>query len=450
MNELNRLSPTAKDSRAKETKPRFVPKLTPRERRLAPTRCVSDVMRNLRKRYLKERLCRRFRVCAGAASDMLQQFDFDGESVTSIDLKALLISSGLRYPDSVYQAVSLWARLEPPTNLYACNCLILPGEVAVHLQANEQSPFALDLDSDGKVCLFHLGSRLAEVTFPKASAYYAQSTSAGNPFGSIAVLEGRGTLAFFYMWRCQYIQTKETCPFCFQVMADMAGYPLPSPTYEEAAEIIGWAIDNAGVQEVQLTAGTLFASAEECKKYAELLNVVENRVGLDKIASEIYCYMTAPKTPELVDQVFEAGADRVAHDLHVWDRKLHSRFAPGHARSIGRDGQLRALEYIAQKYGPNKAFSAFVAGLEPLESMLEGAEYLASRGIVPACSVWMPTPGSVSADCQPPGLDYYQKAQKEFARLYKKYDLKPPGAPAGSHVSICHDIYRNMDAILAA
>jgi hypothetical protein len=263
----------------------------------------------------------------------------------------------LRYPEEVYQSVASWARLEPPSNLFACNCLVLPGEVAVHLQANEQSPFALGLDEDGKTCLFHEDARLAEVTFPKASAYYAQKTSAGNPFGSIAVLEGKGTLAFFYMWRCQYIQTWETCTFCFQVMADMAGYPLPSPSYGEAAEIIEWAIANAGVREVQLTAGTLFTSPEECKRYAELLRVIDQRVGLDKIPSEIYCYMTAPKDPQSVDQVFEAGADRVAHDLHVWDVKLHARFAPGHARHIGRAGQLRALEHIADKFGPNRAFS---------------------------------------------------------------------------------------------
>jgi hypothetical protein len=90
-----------------------------------------------------------------------------------------------------------------------------------------------------------------------------------------------------------------------------------------------------------------------------------------------------------------------------------------------------------------------VAGLEPLDSMLEGAEYLASRGIVPAFSVWMPTPGSVNEQTKPSGLDYYREARKEFARLYKSYGLNPPGAPAGSHVSLCRDIYRNLEAILA-
>ncbi len=38
--------------------------------------------------------------------------------------------------------------------------------------------------------------------------------------------------------------------------------------------------------------------------------------------------------------------------------------------------------------------------------MIEGAEYLAARGIVPALSVWMPPAGSTGAEHHPPGLDY--------------------------------------------
>jgi hypothetical protein len=297
--------------------------------------------------------------------------------------------------------------------------------------------------------LFDEETALAEVTFPVESGYGRQKTSAGRPFGSMAVLEGRATLAFFYLWSCDYVKTKETCSFCFQVQAEMAGYDLPSASPAEVAEIIGWAIENAGVQEVQLTAGTLFGRQTECRRYAELLRTIDRVVGVEKIKSEIYCYLTAPDNPQELDQIFAAGADRVGHDLHVWNPTLHALHAPGHARYVTRNRQLRALEYVAEKFGPNKAFSAFVAGLEPLDDMLAGAEYLASRGIVPTFSVWMPPPGSLAADAKPPGLDYYRQARREFARLYKAYNLNPPGAPAGSHVSLCRDIYRNMEAILA-
>jgi hypothetical protein len=379
---------------------------------------------------------------------MLHTYDLDGLAVDSLDLKCLLIGNGMRYPASVHEAVAGRSRLEPPTNPYACNCVILPDDVAVHLTINDASPFALGLDDDGCVCLFHHDTRLTEVSFPPATNYGDQKTSQGRPYGAFAVLEGKGVLAFFYIWPCEYIRTKETCEFCFQVRADMSGYELPSPTEEEVAEIIAWSIEHAGVQEVQLTAGTKFIARDECRRYARLLEVIDRAVGLDNIPSEIYCYVTAPKEPALADQILEAGADRVAHDLHVWDRKLHAQIAPGHARHVGRDSQLRALEHIADKFGSNRAFSAFVAGIEPLDSMLEGAEYLAERGIVPALSVWMPPSGSTTAEHHPPGLEYYRQARSEFARLYREHGLNPPGIPAGSHVSLCRDIYRHTDDLL--
>lgn len=380
---------------------------------------------------------------------MLETYDLGKDRLDALDLKCMLVSAGMRYPERVYNAVEGKVRLESPFNPFACNCVILPGEVAVHLHQNDASSFVLDLDANGDVCLFHNHELLFPVSFPPPTDYYTRQTRDGKAYGGIAVLEGNGVLAFFYMWKCEYIKTNETCTFCFQVMADMAGFDLPSPTHEEVAEIIEYGIDHAGVKEIQLTAGKKFAGQRECAQYADLLRTIDRRVGLDRIPSEIYCYVTAPREPHWIDQVFDAGADRVAHDIHVWDRALHARFAPGHARNIGREGQLRALEYIAEKYGPNKAFSAFVAGLEPLDSMIEGAEWLASRGIVPAFSVWMPTPGSTDAETKPPGLDYYRTARQEFARLYKQYDLNPPGIPAGSHVSLCRDIYRNMDELLA-
>ena len=139
---------------------------------------------------------------------MLATFDLAGQAVDSLDLKCLLLGAGMGYPARVYDAVAGRARLAPPSNPYACNCVILPGEVAVHLMPNDSSPFALDLDSNGQVCLFHKGERLTEVTFPPATDYYRQCTGKGRPFGSYAVLEGAGLMAFFYMWPCEYIRTK--------------------------------------------------------------------------------------------------------------------------------------------------------------------------------------------------------------------------------------------------
>jgi hypothetical protein len=108
-------------------------------------------------------------------------------TLNSLDLKCALVGAGVRYPQEVYDAVADWARLEPPSNPCACNCLILPGEVAVHLHANPHSRFVLGLQN-GKPILIENGTPVAEVTFPAATSYYQHKTTAGHPFGSIAVL----------------------------------------------------------------------------------------------------------------------------------------------------------------------------------------------------------------------------------------------------------------------
>ena len=82
---------------------------------------------------------------------MLAKYEMGGVSVDSLDLKCLLLCCGMQYPSRVYDAVAGSSRLAPPSNPFACNCIILPGEVAVHLTTNEASPFALDLDNVGEV-----------------------------------------------------------------------------------------------------------------------------------------------------------------------------------------------------------------------------------------------------------------------------------------------------------
>ena len=85
---------------------------------------------------------------------MLETYELGGERVDALDIKCMLVRAGMRYPEPVYSAVEGKARLESPFNPFACNCVILPGDVAIHLNQNDASPFALDLDAGGDVCCF--------------------------------------------------------------------------------------------------------------------------------------------------------------------------------------------------------------------------------------------------------------------------------------------------------
>ena len=109
----------------------------------------------------------------------------------------------------------------------------------------------------------------------------------------------------------------------------------------------------------------LFAVPEvECRVIVEYLSEIDRVVGLGNIPGEILVYTTPPRDPTEVDQVFAAGADRVACSLEVWDEELAKIITPGKAKFTGRQRHVDCLTCIANTYGSNRACMSFVVGVE--------------------------------------------------------------------------------------
>jgi len=262
----------------------------------------------------------------------------------------------------------------------------------------------------------------------------------------MAVLQGLDVVSFPYLWPCHFAFGGQPCQFCYQgnmtlamKQADQPLPPIASP--DDVAEAVEYCVRKEGIRDVQLTGGSEVDSARgEVPLVIDILAAIDRRMGLENIPGEIYVYTSVPKDPTAVDALFAAGVDRVAYDLNVWNEAIFEQVCPGIARHIGREQQLRALEYAARRHGQNKVCSAFVIGLEPLESLLAGAEYVARRGIVPLFSLWLPHFRPVRGSTTPPDIDYYRRARQGFNALFTRYKLEPPGA-SGLNVCMCRDLF---------
>jgi DNA-binding transcriptional ArsR family regulator len=374
-------------------------------------------------------------------------FNLDGEWVDVCDLKTLLLTRGINLPDEIVQRFGGTHRLAPTSHPFCCNCLLLPGQVPVHMfHIGPEADFSLTVGELEEPWLTYRGKAITKVDFPPATSFYGQRTSKGFPFELMAVLQGLDVLSFPYLWPCQFALGGQPCDFCYQgnMTLDMrrAGQPLPpiaSP--EDVAEAVEYGVRCEGIRDVQLTGGSeVDSGCGEVPLSIEVLKAIDRRLGLGNIPGEIYVYTSAPRDPAAVDALFAAGVDRVAYDLNVWDQRIFAEACPGISRYVGREQQLRALEYAARRHGPNKVCSAFVVGLEPLESLLAGAKYVAERGIVPLFSVWLPHYRPVRGSTTPPSLDYYRQARNGFAELFRSYKLQPPGA-SGLNVCMCRDLF---------
>ena len=343
---------------------------------------------------------------------------YDGQQIDSVDLKALLVSRGVRVYDEVYEKFKDKARLSK--NPLECNTLQLPDgtivqltDLSFHMEyihsilswemlgqlmylPQLKTDFSLRLDDNKKPVLYFKQNKVTEVDLIEPSGFYKQSTVSGLPFLGNAVLQGNEWLSFQLLWKCEYAVIGEPCQFCFSggeiASLSKKKKSLPrDPTPEDVAEIVEYAIvKENSARNIQITGGSLFNHRAEVENITAILRAIDERVGRKNIPGEILVYTTPPKDPRDVDLLFKAGADRVSCSLEIWDEALATKIMPGKMKFTGRQRHLEALQYIASNYGKNKACCNFIIGLEPLESLLEGVEHMAASGIVPIASVWIP------------------------------------------------------------
>lgn len=266
------------------------------------------------------------------------------------------------------------------------------------------------------------------------------------PYIGNAVIQGVDWVAFQCLWPCEYAAAGKPCEFCFSgaefQSCAIKNKPMPRvPSPEDVGEIVGYAMSKAGCNSVQITGGSTFQSEVEEKYITSYLEAIERIAGHDAVTGELLLYITPPDQTNVIDRYFQLGANRIACSLEIWDEERAKIITPGKIAYTTRERHLSALSYIAERYGPAKAFSNLIIGIEDFDTLQTGATYLAQRGILPTASIWMPFGRPVMGNMQAPGVDYYRRVKELFAELYTRYQLEPP-ATRGLNVCMERDIWR--------
>jgi len=401
----------------------------------------------------------------------MNDYTIDGNKIDSVILKCLVVSKGIKVDKDVYETFSRKYRLN--ISPLTCNCLILSDgtimqmtDMKFHLRyltgilswdnlkllryaSQLETPFTLKVIDD-KPALLHNNDFIDFVSFPEYSDFYKQKTTSGLPFIGNTVIQGLDWVAFQCLWTCEYAAEGKACEFCFSgaefVGLKSKGKKLPEAVDpSDVADIVDYARKNVGCSSIQITGGSTFNAQSESDHIKNYLAAINEKTGLSKMGGETLLYITPPGKIEAIDEYFALGAGRIACSLELWDEERAKSVTPGKIEITTRKRYLDTLEYISGKYGPGKAFSNFIIGIEEFETLKQGAGYLAERGIMPAASVWMPMGRPVQGSMKTPDISYYQKVKELFAELYLKYDLEPV-ANSGLNVCIERDIrnYANL------
>jgi len=395
----------------------------------------------------------------------MNRYTIEGIQIDSVELKCLIISRGVKVDNAVYKHYKNTVRLN--INPLCCNCMLLSDGTIVQLTDTNfhlrylsgilswdnlrllkyigdlGTPFTLKMQ-DGQAILFYNNVPLDTVNFPPASDFYSQKTADKRDFIGNTVLQGLDWVAFQCLWPCELAASGHPCQFCFSggdfENAAKKGKPLPSALpAKDVAEIVAYAMQNENISHVQVTGGSTFNGEAEAAHITDYLTAIQ--ALSPSLPGELLLYITPPADTSIIDSYFSLGASRIACSLEVWDMARAKEITPGKINVTGRDRHLSVLETIANKYGSGKAFSNFIIGIEDFDTLAQGAEWLAKRGVLPTASVWMPMGRPVQGSMKAPEVDYYKRVKELFAKLYTIYNLEPTNS-RGLNVCIERDIWK--------
>jgi hypothetical protein len=133
--------------------------------------------------------------------------------------------------------------------------------------------------------------------------------------------------------------------------------------------------------------------------------------------------MVARPETDWIDRLVDLGVHGFSINLEIYGDAASSITRLKHR--IGLSALARNIERAVELTGgQGRVRSAVVVGLEPLESTLEGVEFLARLGCDPVLSPFRPAEGIRLARTRPPSIDFQERLYLEALEIACRHGVK--------------------------
>ena len=311
---------------------------------------------------------------------------------------------------------------------------LLDGTPVV-IRFDQDSPYEITRQEDGRLFLQRDGEIIEEVSFEPATEWLYKTTSSGTLMTSIFMSWSRLGLLGCALRYCEYTKTGDQCVYCC-LDAEIEGFKDRGFQYTmsikpgDAAETYRAAQEEVGfIKEVSMTGGSLYNTTKEMEKYIAIFR------ALDKVRKEMGtpswfdACVTAPPNIPLLQALRKAGMDSIAPNMDCWEESLWPEIVPGKHKFVGRDYWIESLTKCLEVFGKGNVGSVFVVGPEMsassgfkrdedgIASWARCFEWLLERDIIPATSQWQTEVGSPWSNRVPPSTDYFLSVGRTLHQL---------------------------------
>lgn len=283
---------------------------------------------------------------------------------------------------------------------------------AVRVKFTELSPFHIEA-KDNKLILYCGDVPLGDIWIQKADILSECTTSSGSKVKDMCLL-ATDRVRIQHSTNCHFKRCGVGCEFC----------EVEDHEFSFQMQDIREAIDLYLNSEYDFRHFLIGGRSDKPDREAEeILEIVSHINGRGQWP--IYVMCVPPGKREILRKFYDAHVTEIAFNLEIWDRTLARKWMPGKG-AIPRKRYIDMLGYAAELWGKTgNVRSAFIVGLEPETSLLEGIREICRLGVAPILSVFRPIPGTK-------GENYAPSTNEELLSIYlktkdicEKYGLKP-------------------------
>lgn len=326
-----------------------------------------------------------------------------------------------------------------------------PSGFNVPFRWDRRSAFSLQVEGN-QFYLHHHEKRLFPIEFLKRPGYYRFKTTDGTPMNTVGVYQTDGSISVAYSNECALKDKGQDCLYCNinatkDTYGEVEGIHWKYP--KQVAETFAAVLKERGNQYSRLNiTGGFIPERREVDYYIDVAEAVKEEIGTDDFNAT--AVIGAPLDLDVVEKYKEAGYRTMAMNIEIWDKNIFKTICPGKEEQCGGwEHWVKALEHAAAVFGFGRVRSNIVAGIEPKQSILEGVEYLASKGVIAFAGPWCPNPGSALEGHRSPEPAWHFDLARKIAAIHRKAgftfeQLIGVAAP----LSTVHDIYRIEDELL--
>lgn len=324
--------------------------------------------------------------------------------------------------------------------------MVLPEDMVCAVYIEKRSPWLVKKNRQGKLKLFFKDNKeICSVSFTKRPGFFDKKLSDGHLCQQIAVMYGNYVLGIFIMGWCYFPAKGLGCKFC-SISSNWGDSGLGkqnlkyvTPDLTKEAVKLALATDSARIKYIMYSSGSFPDNDRGFMIQTATVKSVTRVINAN--ISQHFTIMP-PDDFSLIKKIKSAGLSTIAFDIEVFDKDTFQKLCPGKEKFYGYDKFVEALQYAVKVFGWGNVHCGYVAGLESLETMIEGFYSLGEKGVISDANVFHPDPDSEFQDKPRPVKEYILKMVKEQAKTYKKYKFVSIFPVGGRRGSLDTEVYK--------